>query len=290
LIEALGQYVDWVPVCPEVEIGMGTPRPPMILERSAGEGVRLVIPETGEDVTQRMDEYAELRVDALRGERLSGYVLKAGSPSCGMESLPVYGAEGEPSTDGVGRFASVLLTRMPQLPVEEERRLTDYRLRENFVTRIFARARWLALIGAGLTIGDLMSFHARHEYLLMSRDPVAARELGRMLAGAGRAGAETSNLAADYERVFSEALRRVPDRGRHTDVLQRIVSDLPEEVDPGDRAELRKATEAYGSGQAPLGVPVGLIRHHVRRLGVECRAAQVYLEPHPHALMLLDHV
>jgi len=290
LIGTLGEYVDWVSVCPEVEIGMSTPRPPIRLERSNGDGVRLVMPSTGDDLTVQMTDYAERRVKALRDERLSGYVLKSGSPSCGMERVRKYDANGVPSRDGIGLFAEALLTLMPQLPVEEEGRLNDARLRENFITRIFARARWLELIDAGPSISGLMNFHARHKYLLMSRNPSAVGHLGRMLAGAQRGADGIQDLAADYERQFSEALRELPSRGRHTNVLQHLAGYVSDNIDEGDRAELAEAIEGYRAGLVPLIVPVVLIRHYVRRLGIEYLADQVYLDPHPHELMLLNHV
>jgi uncharacterized protein YbgA (DUF1722 family)/uncharacterized protein YbbK (DUF523 family) len=290
LMDTLGEYVTWVSVCPEVEIGMSTPRPPIRLERSNGDGVRLVMPDSGDDLTDRMTSYAERRVAALRDEHLSGYVLKSGSPSCGMERVRLYDANGVPSRDGVGLFADALLTHMPQLPVEEEGRLNDARLRENFITRIFARARWLALSDAGLTISRLMEYHARHKYLLMSRNPSAARELGRLLAAAPRGADELATLATEYERRFSEALRKLPSRGRHTNVLQHLAGYVSDDIDSGDRTELTEAIEGYRAGLVPLIVPVVLIRHYVRRLGLEYLADQVYLDPHPYELMLLNHV
>lgn len=289
LSQTLGTYVDWVSVCPEVEIGLSTPRPPIRLERAEGGGVRLVMPSTEEDLTERMADYTERKVEALRGERLAGYVLKSGSPSCGMERVRVYDANGVPSRDGVGLFAHALLRLMPELPVEEEGRLNDARLRENFISRIFARGRWLAMSQAGFSTAALMGFHARHKYLLMSRSPSATRELGRLLAQAD-ANVDVEALAAEYERRFGLALRVLPSRGRHTNVLQHLAGYVSDQVDAGDRLELAEAIEGYRNGLVPLIVPVVLIRHYVRRLDLDYLSGQVYLEPHPHELMLLNHV
>ena len=295
LMETLGEYVDWISVCPEVEIGLGTPRPPIRLERrnsgdGGGAGVALVMPDTGEDLTERMREYAERKVDALRSQRLAGYVLKSGSPSCGMERVRLYDSNGVPSKDGIGLFAEVLRRRLPHLPTEEEGRLNDARLRENFITRIFARGRWLALTEAGLSMHALTSFHAAHKYLLMSRDPAGARELGRLLGMAGDRSDDVAQIAAAYEAGFAETLSRMPSRGRHMNVLQHLAGYVSDDLDAGDRAELSDSIRGYRAGLVPLIVPLTLLRHYVRKLEVEYLADQVYLEPHPHELMLLNHV
>jgi uncharacterized protein YbgA (DUF1722 family)/uncharacterized protein YbbK (DUF523 family) len=297
-MDTLGTYVEWVPVCPEVDIGLGTPRPPIRLERAGdGDGVRLVMPDRDEDLTERMEAYAGERVERLRGERLAGYVLKSGSPSCGMERVKLWDANGVPSRDGVGLFAAALREGLPELPTEEEGRLHDARLRENLITRIFARGRWLELLATGLTMHGLMNFHARHKYLLMSRAPEATRRLGRLLGGRtegdggdeGREGAVAAKAAA-YEEGFSVALQTLPSRGRHTNVLQHMAGYVSDDVDAGDRAELAAAIDGYRTGLVPLIVPVTLLRHYVRRLEVEYLADQVYLDPHPHEMMLLNHV
>ena len=290
LLEVLGRYVEWVDVCPEVDIGLGTPRPPIRLERRSGAGVRLVMPDAGDDLTEQMNEYAARKVDALRAERLAGYVLKSGSPSCGMERVRLYDDHGVPSRDGVGLFAEVLKRRWPGLPVEEEGRLHDPRLRENFITRIFARGRWLELEAAGLSMHGLTSFHARHKYLLMSRDPEGARALGRLLGDAGGSDEPIERVAAAYESGFGQALQQLPSIGRHTNVLQHLAGYVSDAIDDGDRAELADAIHGYRSELVPLIVPVVLLRHYVRRLEVDYLADQVYLEPHPHELMLLNHV
>jgi uncharacterized protein YbgA (DUF1722 family)/uncharacterized protein YbbK (DUF523 family) len=290
LIETLGAYVDWMPVCPEVEMGLSTPRPPIRLERADGGGVRLVMPSTDEDLTSGMNEFTMSRIEAIRGQRLSGYVLKSGSPSCGMERVRVYDANGVPARDGVGLFAEALMREMPQLPVEEEGRLNDAQLRENFITRIFARSRWLDLVDADLSMSALMEFHARHKYLLMSRSPSAARQLGRLLGQGSSEATTVEDLASEYERGFGEALANLPSRGRHANVLQHLAGYVSDDIEAGDRQELAEAIHGYRGGLVPLIVPVVLIRHYVRRLGLDYLADQVYLEPHPHELMLLNHV
>ena len=289
LTDLLGRYVEWVPVCPEVEIGLGTPRPAMRLVR-IGEDVRMVTPETGADHTDAMRTYSARRVEELAGEGLGGYILKKDSPSCGMERVKLYpAAGGAPNKEAKGLFAESLMRRFPDLPVEEEGRLHDPPLRENFVTRIFVRQRWLRAEQEGWTRASLMRFHERHKFLFMARSQAGMRRLGRMLGESGRKD-DTGELARAYLAGMTEVLRRPPTRRRHTDVLFHLAGFVTDRIDEGDRQELIGAIERYRLGQLPLIVPVTLIRHHVRRLGVEYLRDQVYLEPHPQELMLLNHV
>lgn len=286
--DELGRWVEWVPGCPEVAIGLGTPRPAIRLERRDGE-VRLVERGGDEDLTERMRAHAEARVEALRSAGISGYVLKNRSPTCGMERVKVHEGEGAPRRDGVGVFAAVLKERMPHLPLEEEGRLNDAALRENFVARIFAYWRWRNLVASGPSRGRLMAYHRRHKYLLMSREPAAVAELGRLLGEAGRDD-DVEALADRYMDRFTEAMRHTPTRKRHTNVLQHVAGYLSDGLEAGDRRELEGVIHDYRVGLVPLVVPITLVRHHLRRLGQTYLEEQVYLRPHPHELMLLNRV
>jgi uncharacterized protein YbgA (DUF1722 family)/uncharacterized protein YbbK (DUF523 family) len=289
LTDMLGHYVEWVPVCPEVEIGLGTPRPAMRLVR-IGQDTRMVTPETGADHTEAMRVYSDRRVEELGGERLAGYILKKDSPSCGMERVKLYPAEGgAPVKEARGLFADALLRRWPDLPVEEEGRLHDPLLRENFVTRIFVRDRWMQSEQEGWTRAALMRFHERHKFLLMARNQAGMRRLGRLLGESGK-GDDPRELARTYLAGMTEVLRRPATRRGHTNVLYHLAGFVTDRIDDGDRRELIDAIDRYRAGQLPLIVPVTLIRHHVRRLEVEYLRDQVYLEPHPQELMLLNHV
>jgi uncharacterized protein YbbK (DUF523 family)/uncharacterized protein YbgA (DUF1722 family) len=292
LTDVFGRYVDWVPVCPEVEVGLGVPRPPIRLERTGGGadggGVRLVMPSTGTDLTEAMTSYAEQRVDNLAGLGLGGYVLKKDSPSCGMERVKVYQG-GMAARDGRGTFAEVLLRRLPHLPVEEEGRLNDPLLREGFVSRVFVYDRWMEGERSGWTRASLMRFHERHKFLLMARNQAGMRRLGRLLGEAGR-GDDSADLARLYLDGLTAVMRRPATRRGHANVLHHMLGHVSDGVDRGDREELVDTIERYHRGLVPLIVPLTLIRHHVRRLGVEYLKDQVYLEPHPHELMLLNHV
>ena len=288
LTDELGKWVVWVPGCPEVAIGLGTPRPAIRLERRDGE-TRLVQRDGDDDLTDPMREHAEARTEALREAGISGYVLKNRSPTCGMERVKVWQEGGMPTRDGVGVFARVLTERMPHLPVEEEGRLNDPALRENFVARVFAHWRWRKLMAAGPSRSRLFDYHRRHKFLLMSREPAAVQELGHLLGGAdGSVGA--GELADRYMDRFTRAMKTTPTRKKHTDVLQHVAGYLSEDLDTGDRGELSETIHEYRKGLVPLVVPVTLLRHHLRRVGQSYLEEQVYLRPHPHELMLLNRV
>ena len=289
LTDVLGDYVTWVPVCPEVEIGLGTPRPTIRLERMEDGSARLVMPSSGEDLTDRMVEYADDRIGRLEKHDLAGYVLKKDSPSCGMERVKVRDSNGMPSRTGVGTFAAELLRLAPDLPVEEEGRLNDARLRENFITRIFAYRRWRDLEQSGPTRRRLMEFHAAHKYVLMSRNQAGMRRLGRLLGDSGRRDSARA-LAAAYRTGLTEVMRRPPGRKGHTNVLRHLAGYVSDGLDSGDRSELTESIGQYHEGLVPLIVPVTLLRHYVRKFDVETLQNQVYLWPHPHELMLLNHV
>jgi uncharacterized protein YbgA (DUF1722 family)/uncharacterized protein YbbK (DUF523 family) len=288
LTDTFGRYVEWVAVCPEVEVGMGTPRPPIRLERR-GEEIRLVMPSTGEDYTDAMRSWGQRRVAALKEMDLDGYVLKKDSPSCGMERVKVYSGEGAPSKDGRGLFAETLMARLPDLPVEEEGRLSDPPLRENFIARVFVHHRWREGEREGWTRASLMRFQERHKYLLMARNQNGMRRLGRLLGDSGK-GTPIPELAAAYRTGLTEVLRRPATRRGHANVLQHLAGYVSDALDPADRAELAETVERHRLGLVPLIVPLTLIRHHVRRQGVEYLQGQAYLEPHPYELMLLNHV
>jgi uncharacterized protein YbgA (DUF1722 family)/uncharacterized protein YbbK (DUF523 family) len=295
LVDQLGAFVEWVAVCPELEVGMGVPRESVRLVRGGRDGLRMLGNRSETDWTARMRRFAERRVRALEG--LVGYVLKSKSPSCGMERVKVHdGIEKRaPVTkDGVGLFAEALRARFPNLPIEEEGRLHDAGLRENFVERIFAYARLQALWqlrqpkGGRWTIGDLVAFHTAHKLALLAHHEPGYRELGRLVARARQV--PRAALRAEYERLFMAALSRPATRKRHVNVLTHMLGHLRGKLDDGGRLELRGLIEDYHRGLVPLVVPVTMLRHHVERLKLEYLQGQTYLNPHPKELMLRNHV
>lgn len=289
LTDTLGLWVDWVPVCPEVEIGLGTPRPAMRLV-AAGTGSRLVVRKTGEDLTERMTSWAATRLEDLPG--LDGFVLKKDSPSCGMERVRVYPGQGDgsPTREGRGIFASALLDHHPLLPVEEEGRLHDPVLRENFVERLFAYRRWCSFAASRPGPGDLVAFHTAAKMTLLAHHPAKYRELGRLVADAGAAAGGFTVLLDRYGTGFMEVLRHRATRRRHTNVLQHLLGYLKRDVDTDDRAELVGLIEAYRNGHVPLVVPITMLKHHFRRHGTDWVLSQTYLNPYPDEMMLRNHV
>jgi uncharacterized protein YbgA (DUF1722 family)/uncharacterized protein YbbK (DUF523 family) len=287
LVETFGPFIEWVPVCPEVEMGLGTPRETLRLVR-IGEEVRMVMPKTGADHTDAMRSYAERRLNELAQEDLCGYILKKGSPSCGMERVRVFDLHGVPAKSGRGLFAEALLRHFPNLPVEEEGRLYDPRLRENFIERVFAYHRLRALFAGRWNLGELVAFHTSHKLLLMAHSPRAYAALGRLVAG-GKA-LPRPELRLRYEEGFMQALAEMATTRRQTNVLQHMVGYLRPHLDEASRRELHSLLEDYRHGLIPLIVPLTLIRHYVRRFEIPYLCGQVYLEPHPKELMLRNHV
>lgn len=287
LTDQLGQYVEWVPVCPEVEVGMGTPRETVHLVR-IGNSTRMQTTRSGVDYTDQMNAWAQDRVAELSRENLDGYVLKKDSPSCGMTRVKVKTGTGPPTRDGRGLFATVLLERWPLLPVEEEGRLSDPRLRENFIERIFAFRRLKDQFNGRWTVGSLVAFHTAHKMTLLSHSTTAYQKMGRLVARAAELA--RLELRQEYERLFMATLALPADTRRHTNVLMHMAGHLKRKLDSGSRQELATCIEEYRRGLLPLVVPITLIAHHVRAHEVQYLAGQTYLQPHPRELMLRNHV
>ena len=286
LTETFGRFVEWVPVCPEVECGFGTPREAMRLVR-VERGVRLLTVKSGIDLTAPMERFSRSRVSALASEDLSGYVLKKDSPSCGLERVKVYG-HGAPVRGGRGLFAAVLVDAFPHLPLEEEGRLADPRLRDNFVERVFAYWRLRGLFAWRWTVGDLVRFHTAHKLLLLAHAPEGYRRLGRLVAGARRI--PRRGLEQRYVAGFMQVLAQRATTQRHSNVLQHMAGYFKDRLDAASKRELAEAIDDYRRGLVPLVVPMTLLRHHVRMLDVTYLSGQTYLQPHPKELMLRNHV
>jgi uncharacterized protein YbgA (DUF1722 family)/uncharacterized protein YbbK (DUF523 family) len=287
LVGTLGPHIEWVPVCPEVEMGLGTPRDTLRLVR-IGKEARMIMPKTGADHTQRMRSFSKQRVRELAGQDLCGYILKKGSPSCGMERVRVFEAHGVPAKSGRGLFAQALLERFPDLPVEEEGRLADPRLRENFIERVFAYHRLRSLFAGKWKLGDLVRFHTAHKLLLMAHSPRMDGDLGRLVANAHTV--PRPALSARYGTGFMGALRVIATPSRHANVLRHMTGYFRDQLDGDSRRELLVLIADYQRGLVPLIVPLTLIRHYVRGFRIAYLEGQVYLDPHPKELMLRNHV
>ena len=286
LVDVLGHHVEWVPVCPEVEAGFDTPRESMRLVDDVAEP-RLITVRSHQDHTDRMRRYTKQRLRDFHALQLSGYVFKKDSPSCGTRRVRVYTRESRLLGTGKGLFADAFQRTFPLTPVEDEGRLRDSGLRENFIERVFGYHRW-QMLNARLTRGRLVSFHTAHKYLLLAHSQRHYRELGRVVANTQQRSAR--ELARTYGPLFMEALAVKTTIRKHVNVLQHLAGHLKSALSSAARAELHEVISDYQHGLVPLSVPVTLIRHYVRILDVPYLRGQIYLAPHPKELMLRNHV
>lgn len=287
LTTALGQYFNWIPVCPEVEVGMGTPRENVRLV-DGEDGPRMIAPKSETDWTDRMQNFASERVQQLETDSLHGFILKKDSPSCGMERVRVYDKNDIPHKDGTGLFAAELMRHFSLLPVEEEGRLRDAHLRENFIERVFAYYRLQRFLADLPESADLVEFHTRHKLTLMSHHQQKYREIGRLVAQAGDV--DFAKLLLDYSQQFMETLKVKATAKNHTNVLHHAMGYFKKELDASDKEELVEVIENYRTGLVPLVVPITLVKHHLRKHPVKWLSKQVYLNPYPHELKLRNSI
>jgi uncharacterized protein YbgA (DUF1722 family)/uncharacterized protein YbbK (DUF523 family) len=286
LTDVLGRYVEWVPVCPEVEAGLGTPREAMRLVGDARRP-RLVTITSKQDHTHEMEAMVEERLDSLDKLDLSGFVFKRGSPSCGIERVRVYTTQGMPSHSGTGIFAKAFQDEFPLIPVEEEGRLCDPALRENFIERIFCYRRFQDLVQNGVTRQALIRFHTIHKYLLLAHSQQHYETMGRLVGQAERY--RLKELTLKYGEHFMRALTMKATVRKHVNVLQHILGYFKSRLTTQEKAELLGVIDDYHRGLTPLIVPLTLVKHYVQILDVGYIRDQVYLNPHPKELMLRNH-
>ncbi|NTW58021.1 MAG: DUF523 and DUF1722 domain-containing protein [Nitrospirae bacterium] len=287
LVDTLGQYVDWIPVCPEAACGLGIPRESMRLVGDP-EDPRLVTVRTGKDHTARMKRWAKERTAELAHEGLCGFVFKARSPSSGMRGVKIYNEAGIPYATGSGIFAHAFMKRFPLLPVEDEGRMHDPGIRENFIERVFVYQRWQEYIRKDGSLGGLVAFHTDHKYLIMAHSQKHYSLLGKMVA-AGKS-ARSDKLRADYLETLMEGLQLLATPKKNTNVLQHMAGYFKEQLSAEEKRELLEVITSYHDGLVPLIVPVTLLRHYVRKYQEDYLARQFYLNPHPLELMLRNHV
>ncbi len=283
LATELAPLVEWVPVCPEVELGLGTPRPSLRLIGDP-QTPRLVESKSDADRTEAMEAFVAARVKRLAAARLDGFVLKKDSPSCGLHRVKVWNDSGQAERTGRGLFAHRLAEAMPHLPVEEEGRLNDTRLRANFLVRVFTRSRLARLFATEWTQRDLIEFHTDHKLLVLAANPRAAKSLGRLVASAGALDRE--ELSDRYTAEMMDALSRVSTTGTVVNALQHMVGYVTKLLDRESRREMHDLIDGFGRGELPLAVPLALLRHHARRADVPYLRRQRFAEPCPPALRL----
>jgi len=288
IVNTLGRFFEWVPVCPEVEVGLSVPRESMRLEGDPS-APRLIGAKSGTDYTDRMQSWASQRVEELAAEGLHGFIFKKDSPSSGLFRVRVYNQHGMPQRNGTGLFAGAVRDRFPLLPLEEEGRLHDLPLRENFIERVFTYYRWSQMLENDPTPGGLVRFHTAHKLTLMAHSPSHYQIMGRMVAQAGSL--PWDELSARYGQALMEGMLVLGTAGKHVNVMQHLMSFLKELLSADDKQELLGLMEDYRQGLLPLIVPLTLLKHHLARHAVpDWVDQQVYLNPYPKELMLRNHV
>lgn len=287
LRDTLGQYVEYVPVCPETEAGFGIPRESMHLEGDV-DVPRLVTSRTGKDMTEPMVAWANERVRQLESEDLCGFIFKSNSPSSGMERVKLFDHNRVPRKIGVGIFAGIFMRHFPLLPVEEEGRLHDPMLRENFIERIFIAKRWRDLIAQKPGVGDLIDFHARHKLLVMAHSPRHGSLMGKLVAAAKQT--PRHELLDRYQALLMDAVRLRATIRKNTNVLQHLMGYFKRDLTADEKQELLEVIDHFHRGYVPLIVPITLVRHYVRKYDQPYLKQQVYLNPHPVELALRNHV
>ena len=284
----LGQFVQYVPICPEVAIGMGVPRPTI---RQVAHGERILIKGSGKhselDVSEALSSFSQTQSHAL--QNLSGYIVCAKSPTCGLERVKVYSEQGHLlHSEGRGVFTQALMDAHPLLPIEENGRLCDPVLKENFVNRVFVFHQWQCLCHEGLSAKKLIDFHSRHKYLVMASSVEAYQKLGRLLANLS--GESMEDVAAIYSKELMAALTLRASRKGHTNVLLHLQGYFKNWVDSAERQALAAVIHQYRQGILPLMAPIVLIKHLLVKFPNEYLSQQVYLNPHPELLALRNQL
>jgi uncharacterized protein YbgA (DUF1722 family)/uncharacterized protein YbbK (DUF523 family) len=287
LRDTLGEYFQYVPVCPEFECGLGVPREAMRLEGNA-DSPRLVTVKTRTDLTDRMNNWAKKRVKELEKEELCGYIFKSKSPSSGMERVKVYNENGISFPNGRGLFARAFMDHFPLTPAEDEGRLHDPAIRENFIERIFALKQWRDMTGGKRRTGDLVKFHTINKYLLLSHNEKNYRIMGRMVAKAKDA--PPDKIFQEYEQMLLETLRFKTTPSKNINVMQHMMGYFKKDLSSDEKQEILEMFGDYKKGNIPLIVPVTLIKHYVRKFREPYLAGQTFLDPHPFELGLRNHV
>jgi uncharacterized protein YbgA (DUF1722 family)/uncharacterized protein YbbK (DUF523 family) len=287
ITQILGQFFDFVPVCPESECGLGIPREAMRLVGDVNKP-RLITNKSHVDHTDKMLAWTTKRLRALENEELCGFVFKKDSPSSGLHRVKVYSDKGQPVKKGRGLFAAAFTQRFPRIPVEEEGRLNDSALRENFIEQVFAMKRWREALERRQTMGNLVDFHTREKLLIMAHSQERYREMGRLVATGKQF--KTPDLYKHYEALLFRALDLKATASKHTNVLMHILGYFKKKLSADEKKEVLELIQNYRSGHLPLIVPVTLMNHFVRKYRQPYLTSQTYLNPHPIELQLRNHV
>lgn len=286
ICDLLADYVDFLPICPEVAIGLGIPRPPVRLCGNPQNPRLVEVKNNANDYTDRMLAFSKQSMAQFTN--LSGYILKKNSPSCGWKRVKVYQDKGRGPLAGTGLFAQILEQTYPNLPIEEEGRLNDSRLRENFIERIFIYKEWQDLCKSGLTAAKLLQFHTRCKLSLMAHSPTSYKTLGQKLSLLKSK--EIKTIGDEYIREFMRGMTYLATPKKHANVLQHCLGFFKKVIAPIDKQELLQAINNYRCGLLPLIVPITLIKHHLNHFPQTYLQGQSYLDPYPSELMLRNHI
>jgi len=286
ITDTLGAYFSFIPVCPEAGCGLPIPREAMRLEGDPA-APRLMTRQTRVDKTEQMLAYCSAKVDELRQEDLCGFIFKKDSPSSGLFRVKVYN-NGQALKIGSGLFAAEMARRFVLLPMEEEGRLNDPAIRENFIERVFSYRRWKDFLAANPSTGRLVEFHTGNKLLMMAHSPQIYREMGALVAHASEV--EFGKLLQRYEELFMKGLALHATVKKNTNVLQHIMGYFKQQLSPDEKVELLEVIGQYHDRLLPLIVPMTLLRHYIGKYDQQYLKGQVYLSPHPAQLMLRNHV
>ncbi len=276
--EELAGLFEFVGFCPEMAIGLGTPREPIRLVGRGTDCAALGV-RSERDVTDLLD--AEARRVAPAVGQLSGYIFMPNSPSCGLHRVKVFAASGRPEPSGRGVYARALSELLPNLPMEEGERLFDPVVRENFVLRAFVYAHWQRLWVSQPRAAQLVEFHSRYKYLLMAHSVMHMTSAGRALSDLSGGADAIARAGQAYFRELMAGLAQTATRGGHANVLAHLQGYVKQALSLADRAELTQLIEDYRRGLQPLRVPLTLLRHHLKQHSSDYALQQIYLDPHP---------
>lgn len=286
LMERVSKFFSFIPFCPEVEIGLTVPREPLRLE--IGEDrIKMVFVKTKIDITEKMESYSLKKVNIIKDMNLSGVILKKDSPSCGMERVKVYNAKGVPQKNGIGIFAKILIEKFPLLPVEEEGRLNDPKLRENFFERVFAYHRLNKFFSQKWKLKDLIEFYTKEKFLIFAHDEKIYRELGKFVANIKSYSRD--EIEQIFKNLFMNAMKKIATKTKNYNVLIHIYGFLKDKLTQKEKNELLEILDDYKKGFSPLIVPITLIKHHLLMHNIDYLLKQTYLSPSPKELMLRNY-
>ena len=273
ITQKMAQRFEFIPVCPEVAIGLGVPRTPIHLTGDQHNQRAVNIKDETVDVTQRLIDFGQQKAKQL--VHISGYIFKKGSPSCGLFNVKVYKTKNKVFHSGTGVYAKQIIQNNPLLPVEEEGRLKDGSLRHNFLQRVEVYRRWQQLLADGISKKSIIEFHTRHKLMLLAHCEASYRTLGPLIAQLGDT--DLHSFADEYISMMMAGLKKPSSRGKHTNVLEHILGYFKRDLDVHDKSEMRQLIDAYRAGELSREVPLTMLKHYLRKFPSHYVNQQYYL-------------